>query len=832
MPDPVLTSRDINKLTDTLEKLITTIGKGNLSGDSKGGTTSKTDVNSAQKMSKLLTKKLQDNQKYLDILTKIEKNSQANLKLGTENEKLDKQKLIYIKKQGELEQLRDAKAASMTKSQLVAHGKMIKTAEDDYKREAEKYKLLEKEIKLEEEKAQIIKDAGVDEAKAIKKEEELEKGRQKRKESADNIRKATGKFLLKQASDALDIMLDSDSAISKLSANYSLSKNESGELKKNIGEIAWRTQLIGVGTGDLVKLQTSYTDQMGRSVMLGKENMVSMANTSVALGLGVEATGQMAADMNLFGSGVADSMDTLQSMVDLSKKSGVSASVAAKNFEGNLKLANTYNFKNGVDGVKEMTVYATQMGIKLESVAAFADKISTPEGALKTAASLQVLGGSFSQMADPLKLMNQGITDMGGLTETYSKMLDGVISIDKATGKMNENGYEKIRIKAAAEAAGISFDDMMTAARTKAQRGAIQHDVSLNTNIKTEDQKNLLATLATFEKGKGYSVNVNGTQKSITTLDSKDLAYLKPEPQHIADIAENTLGIKEIIDNGIKSLLTAIVGQLLPAVNLVAKYILDAFHYLMPTVENGAKGISNVANSSGGGKVLGDVGQMFGKNAARSGIKSLANLGLETGARAIPFAGGLVDAGFAVNDMFHNHWRSAGMNIAAGAANFIPGVGPVAGLAINAANTGMDIHDSLHPESRWETGNDVLIPSGGGRPIKLDTKDDVYAMKPGGAIQQSIMPRNETSSIFTGVSPSCNNNSSSGSNNSSNNNHKVDLSGAITLNMAGGGSSRVDASELMRNPQFVREMSRIISQINNRDDNGGGYSGPLGPDSF
>ena len=831
MADPVLTSRDINKLTNTLEKLITTIGKGNLSGDSKGGTTSKTEVESAQKMGKLLTKKLQDNKKYLDILLKIDKNSEDILKTGYEEKKLQDAELIYLKKVSDLNILLENKSRTRTK----LHQDQIKQLKIETENALLNLDTLKTEVELEKEKAKIIADTAAENAKAIAKEENLEKSRQKRKETVDNIRKATGKFLLKQAGDALDIMLDSDSAISKLSANYSLSKTESGELKKNIGEIAWRTQLIGVGTGDLVKLQTSYTDQMGRSVMLGKENMVSMANTSVALGLGVEATGQMAADMNLFGSGVADSMDTLQSMVDLSKKSGVSASVAAKNFESNLKLANTYNFKNGIDGVKEMTVYATQMGIKLESVASFADKISTPEGALKTAAALQVLGGSFSQMADPLKLMNQGITDMGGLTETYSKMLDGVVSIDKVTHKMNENGYEKIRIKAASEAAGISFDDMMTAARTKAQRGAIQHDVSLNTNIKTEDQKNLLATLATFDSKKGgYSVNVNGTQKTITTLDSKDLAYLKPEPQHIADIAENTLGIKEIIDNGIKSLLTAIVGQLLPAVNLVAKYILDAFHYLMPSVDSGAKGISTVANSSMGGKVLGDVGQIGGKIMARNGIKSLAKLGLGTAGRAIPYAGGLIDAGFAANDFINGNYRSMGMNLAAGAANFIPGIGPVAGLAINGLNAGMDVYGASHPGSMFDSARDVLIPSGGGRPIKLDTKDDVYAMKPGGAIQQSIMPRNETSSIFSGVSPSYNNNSNSGSNNSSNNNHIPTLNhtGAITLNMAGGGSSRVDASELMRNPQFVREMSRIISQINNRDDNGGGYSGPLGPDSF
>jgi hypothetical protein len=97
-------------------------------------------------------------------------------------------------------------------------------------------------------------------------------------------------------------------------------------------------------------------------------------------------------------------------------------------------------------------------------------------------------------------------------------MLDNVISINKQTGEINENGYEKIRIKAAAEAAGISFDDMMNTARTKAKRAAITSELEINTNIK-EDDKELIASLATFDRNLGgYTVNVRGTQKTINKL--------------------------------------------------------------------------------------------------------------------------------------------------------------------------------------------------------------------------------------------------------------------------------------------------------------------------
>lgn len=253
MADPVLTSRDINKLTDTLEKLITTIGKGGFSGGKNNETTSKTQNDTEQKMSKILSKKLKDNIAYNEILKKIEINSQKILKVDYDSKKLQDAELVYQKKVNDLNKLLENR--SRTRSKL--HTEEIEKLKDEVVFSLKNLNTLKNEVELEKDKAKIISETAAENAKAIAKEENKEKNRQKRKELFNNAAIATGKYLLKQAGSALDIMLDADSAISKLSANYGLSKDESGKLKKNIGEIAWKTQLIGVGTGDLVKMQSS-----------------------------------------------------------------------------------------------------------------------------------------------------------------------------------------------------------------------------------------------------------------------------------------------------------------------------------------------------------------------------------------------------------------------------------------------------------------------------------------------------------------------------------------------------------------------------------------------
>jgi hypothetical protein len=50
--------------------------------------------------------------------------------------------------------------------------------------------------------------------------------------------------------------------------------------------------------------------------------------------------------------------------------------------------------------------------------------------------------------------------------------------------------------------------------------------------------------------------------------------------------------------------------------------------------------------------------------------------------------------------------------------------------------------------------------------------------------------------------------------------------------MDGGGSSKIDARELLKDRQFLSSLVKIISQQTNVMANGGTYSGGLGADSF
>ena len=486
----------------------------------------------------------------------------------------------------------------------------------------------------------------------------------------------------------------------------------------------------------------------------------------------------------------------------------------------------------------------------MQSIAGFADKISSPEGAIQTAASLQVLGGSFASLADPMKLLNEGINDMEGLTKTYNKMLNGVAKINKQTGEITIGGYDRLRIKAASEAMGISYDEMMETARTKAKRSAIESDLNINPVLRGNEQsKDLIASLAQFnQNSKQYEINIGGTNKLVTKLDKNDLQALQPKDQslNLKTVAENTLGLKEKVEAGFNAIKTSILERILPSLNSIGKSIYD----ILQSINSLIPSKSGIGASTGmAGTVIGGVGGLRGagflsKILSSSGnMEALGGLGkyAESLGMASKFAKGLpLIGGLLSGASEYSKTGSIAKGVGAGLGNW---GGALAGAAIGQAVIPIPVLGALIGGGLGAfggeklgsylggmvSGNDVLLPSEG-KPILLNSKDDVFAAKPGGALVQAMTPSADISKTFGGVE-----NSYSGlykGNQNVGGTINLNIQGSITLVGGNGSSNQISASELVKNRQFMKELTRMIGNQMNRDKNASKFVGGFNNNSF
>lgn len=357
-----------------------------------------------------------------------------------------------------------------------------------------------------------------------------------------------------------------DEEITKMVSTFGLTSKEF----KNYREASYK---IGIDMArdynrtqeDMVKLQQGYSETTGKNIILTKENYDSQFQLHQLMG--DDNSLAFTSGIEQFGIGINDAKDSLYDIYTLNKKTGVSWSKTSKNIVDNLKLAQKYNFKGGLENMMEMTVWANKMKVNLQTIGSIAEKISNPEGVIETAARLQVLGGQFSSMANPFQMLYESLEDVGGLAQRVEKMFGNLGVFDKNLGQVTISGPDRIRIRAAAESMGMAYDEAIEIINNKARRTAIQQQLKFNSTL-SEENKDFIETLAQWNnKNKSFEIRTFNEEKqtyetkNINKLTNDEIEKLRLEPDDdIKKLVDRTFSINkkaEMIEKTTQSILAA-----------------------------------------------------------------------------------------------------------------------------------------------------------------------------------------------------------------------------------------------------------------------------------
>ena len=315
----------------------------------------------------------------------------------------------------------------------------------------------------------------------------------------------------------------------------------------------------GLKAMDLIEAQEKYIKGIGRNVRLDENAQIIAGSISKIIG---DTGYELAAAFENFGVDMEVTGEHVAGMYNEAAKKGISLEKYAQNVTSNIKLAQNYTFKNGIQGLESMAKKATALKLDMSQVAAFADKIGTVEGSIESAARLQILGGPFAQFANPLEMLNESLTDMEGLTDRVIKMIGGLGSYDKITGQVKVSPFNKLRVKAAAEAMGMSYDSLMESVNAQGRRKEIERQIKRSAVASrfSDDMKELIMNSATINKEGKAVMNVNG--KPLTLDELKEGQYnelvkeTQTEAEDIKDIArllrshlEKRQGLRDQVDN-------------------------------------------------------------------------------------------------------------------------------------------------------------------------------------------------------------------------------------------------------------------------------------------
>ena len=336
--------------------------------------------------------------------------------------------------------------------------------------------------------------------------------------------------------------------MSQAAADYAKNIGLSGKAmdalrKSTIDMVANRNIGIryNVSVEELMGLRQNFVKGTGRQISATDNDLETLAATSKILG---DNATEFMARLENFGVSMEDAGSRAGKMFATASKRGIAWENYSKNFLDNISLAQRYTFKNGTRGLESMARKATEINLNMSQAAAFADKVSTVEGAITTGAQLQVLGGPFAQMADPIGMLYEGLSDLEGLQDRMVQMFGNLGKFNRQTGEVELSSFNRQRVLAAANSMGIDASNIFESINSNARRNEIARQLQGNANV-NEETADLIKNVATIKNGQA-GVEIGGVFKKVSELTNADSRYLteiaRSESDDVKDIAQRLRG--------------------------------------------------------------------------------------------------------------------------------------------------------------------------------------------------------------------------------------------------------------------------------------------------
>ena len=253
---------------------------------------------------------------------------------------------------------------------------------------------------------------------------------------------------------------------------------------------------------------------------------------------------------------IYDVGDQMKEVTDIARGAGVSVAGVSDKVVGNLNKMNLYNFDTGVKGLAKMAVTSERLGISMDTVFNFADKIFNPEGAIEMAAGLQRLGVTASGLLDPLKAMDLAANDPEGLQKEIINVTKEFTKFNEANGKFEIMPGSKRRLREIAKEMGIPAEELASMSIKAADFDMKMKQIQFPALATDQETKEMIAGMAQLKDGKAV-INVKNEQtgevelKQVDQLTASDMEALQKQQEEdsmsIEEVAKEQLSVSKQI---------------------------------------------------------------------------------------------------------------------------------------------------------------------------------------------------------------------------------------------------------------------------------------------
>jgi len=280
---------------------------------------------------------------------------------------------------------------------------------------------------------------------------------------------------------------------------------------------------FGGNLDDVANTFSAINKVMGKNTMLSGKELSNMVALQKSAGITADEMGALVEAFDTMGVGVEGAVSSVDDLADKARGLGLNVGTFLSTTAKNLKLVNSYGFKDGVEGLTRMVARSQALRIDMTSVKGLAADLLNPEKAIELAAEFQNLGGAIGALGDPFQLMNLGQNDMEGLQNAIIDATKASVQFNSQTKRFEISALEMRRLRAFADATGQDYEKLADSAKLAAKETMAFEDIKfLDVD---SDKKQLIANLAKLNKDGKLEIQLPNMEKAVelTELNAKQV---------------------------------------------------------------------------------------------------------------------------------------------------------------------------------------------------------------------------------------------------------------------------------------------------------------------
>ena len=290
------------------------------------------------------------------------------------------------------------------------------------------------------------------------------------------------------------------------------------------------SKYLDINAEQRVQNQGGYIENSGKNIEFNLNDEIKQFGLGEILGnqgLAIDLT----SGLDYFNKSVSNGSDILFEMYQNANRLGISNRKYAKDLVNNLKLAEKYTFRGGVQGMMKMALWAQNAKFNMSSLSTMIDNVQEGglEGVIKQGAQMQVLGGNVAMGADPLGMMYEAWNDPEAYAKRMYNMTRGLGRFNEKTGEVELKGQDAMMVNAIAKAQGRSKEDVRNEINQRVKKEQVNK--YLGSDL-TEEQRALVTNKAQYENGR-WKININGEHRDVSSITSEELQQMIPYEESI-----------------------------------------------------------------------------------------------------------------------------------------------------------------------------------------------------------------------------------------------------------------------------------------------------------